>query len=217
MPFCGASGKTKKQEEFAKREQEILNAALSLFEGPHWEQVTVEQISRKAEIGKGTVYKHFASKEEIYAYITIAFTEQLMNEFERVVDSAQVLESLKNIIRVAFDLFLANPAQARVSYYCKREDYRYRLTEELKRKFEALDELFECFIGELLQAGINSGFIPNNPVEHLMMGLSATFDGAITMVWNGDSSYQHADDLDDYVNIISGYMMAGLLGLNKSG
>lgn len=215
MPAGGTEVPTKKQVEFERREQEILSAALSLFEGPHWEQVTVEQISKKAEIGKGTVYKHFTCKEEIYAYITLAFMEQLFEAFEQASKSEDVLEALKNIIRVAFDYFLSNPAQARVSFYCKREDYRDRLNVDLKAKFEALDERLEQFMGKILQSGIDNNLIPKRPVEHHIMGLEATFDGAISMIWNGDVGYQHADDQEAYVNIISEYMLAGLVGLNQ--
>jgi AcrR family transcriptional regulator len=215
MPICGAASISKKQAEFARREQEILQAALSLFEGPHWEQVTVEQISKKAEIGKGTVYKHFASKEEIYAYITLAFTERLFESLEKVIHHEEVLENLKQVIRVAFDVFLGNPAQARVSFYCKREDYRNRLNNELREKFEASDLRVQTFMGTLLQPGIDKGLFIDKPVEHLVMGLEATFDGAISMIWNSDVSYQHADDQETYVDIISEYMLAGLVGLSK--
>jgi len=215
MPTCGAASISKKQAEFARREQEILEAALSLFEGPHWEQVTVEQISKKAEIGKGTVYKHFASKEEIYAYITLAFTEHLFELFEQVIHHEEVLENLKQVIRVAFDVFLGNPAQARVSFYCKREDYRNRLNNELREKFEASDLRVQTFMETILQPGIDKGLFVDKPVEHLVMGLEATFDGAISMIWNSDVSYQHADDQETYVDIISEYMLAGLVGLSK--
>ena len=48
-----------------------------------------------------------------------------------------------------------------------------------------------------------------------MMGLEATFDCAISMIWNGGANFQDADDQETYVNIISEYMLAGLVGLNK--
>ena len=43
----------------------ILAAALRLFERRGFEAVTVDQIAHAADVGKGTVYNHFASKEEI--------------------------------------------------------------------------------------------------------------------------------------------------------
>ena len=61
----------RKIREFERREQEILSAALELFAGERWESVTVTQIAKQAGIGKGTVYKHFASKDEIYARLAL--------------------------------------------------------------------------------------------------------------------------------------------------
>jgi len=206
---------SRKQIEFARREQEILNAAIGLFEGPHWETVTVEQISKKAEIGKGTVYKHFTCKEEIYANITIDFTRRILDKFRKAQNNQQreVIDSLKELISIAFSFFLDNPAEARVSFYCKRADYRERLTLELRSQFDALDQEFESYVGEILQTGIDKGLFPNKPVEHLMMGLEATFDGAISMIWNGDINCQQEHDIEEYVTIISEYMLAGLVGL----
>jgi len=215
MPIEGNEVVSRKQREFARREQEILNAAISLFEGPHWETVTVEQISKKAEIGKGTVYKHFTCKEDIYANITTAFMGRILNSYSDSQDHPEVIDSIKDIISISFDLFLNNPAEARVSFYCKRADFRERLTPELRSRFEELDEQFESYVGQILQSGIQKGLFPNKPVEHLMMGLEATFDGAISMIWNGDINCQHDTDQETYVNIISEYMIAGLVGLTK--
>jgi len=215
MPTGGTETPTKKQIEFKRREEEILKAALSLFQGPCWEQITVEQISKKAEIGKGTVYKHFTCKEEIYANITIAFTQRLFEAFYEAAKNREVLDILKQIIRLGFQYFLNHPAEARVSFYCKREDFRDRLHPELGARFDALDNEFEAFISPILQRGIEEGLFPNVPVEHLMMGLAATFDGAIAMIWNGDTSYRQAENQEAYVDIISTYMLAGLVGLKK--
>lgn len=211
------SSQTRKQIEFAKREEEILKAAISLFENPHWETVTVEQISKKAEIGKGTVYKHFASKEELYARITILFWRRLLATFDALPAQNELIGDVRQMIRTSFDMFINNPAEARVSFYCKRVDYRERLSDETKAEFEDLESAFESYIGSMLEPGIKSGLFPDMPIEHLMMGLEATFDGAISTIWNGDVSACVPDfDLDSYINLISEYMVAGLLGLAKS-
>jgi len=215
MPTSGKTTLSKKQIEFAKREQEILKAAISLFESPHWETVTVEQISKKAEIGKGTVYKHFTCKEEIYANISTSFIRRILLTYQQIPEQAQIIDSIKEIISISFDFFLNNPAEARVSFYCKRADFRERLTVELRQEFEELDEQFESYIGSILLPGIESGLFPDMPVEHLMMGLEATFDGAISMIWNGDMNCKHVDNQETYVNIVSEYMIAGLVGLAK--
>ena len=64
---------SRKERAFSLREAEILEAARVLFAIGDWEAVTVADIAQRAEIGKGTVYKHFASKEELYARIALDF------------------------------------------------------------------------------------------------------------------------------------------------
>lgn len=211
----GSETLSRKQIEFAKREQEILKAAISLFEDPHWENVTVEQISKKAEIGKGTVYKHFSCKEEIYAHISISFFRRMLSSYDSLPADGEVVDIIRAIISTSFQQFLDNPAEARVSFYCKRADFRERLTEELRAEFEHLDGLFESYISAILEPGIKRGVFPEMPVEHLMMALEATFDGAISTIWNGSNNCGQEMDLETYINIISEYMVAGLVGLAK--
>jgi AcrR family transcriptional regulator len=212
---------TKKQIEFARRERLILDAAISLFEGPRWETVTVEQISRQAQIGKGTVYKHFTCKEEIYAHIAADFFEKLLTAYDGIkvrpdAERADLISCIQQIIRISFDLFLNNPVEAKLSFYCKRADFRARLKEELRQQFERLDECFKHYIGTILNQGVALGFFPDKPVEHLMIGLEATFDGAVSMIWNGDINCHLVADQESYVSIISEFMLAGLIGLNNA-
>lgn len=212
----GNETQSRKQIEFAKREQEILKAAISLFENPHWETVTVEQISKKAEIGKGTVYKHFTCKEEIYARISILFSNRILASYEALPEQSETIDAIREIIRVSFAQFLDNPAEARVSFYCKRFDFRERLSVDYQQEFNQLDELFVSYIGSILEQGIQKGLFPNIPIEQLTMGLEATFDGAISTIWNGGLNCLEDTDLETYINLISEYMVAGLVGLAKA-
>lgn len=203
---------SRKEREFARREHDILDAALSLFTGPNWEQVTVEQISRQAEIGKGTVYKHFDCKEEIYARIAISFNRRLLDTFLELDTALPVIEILRRCIKLAFDIYLANPAPARVSFYCQRGDFTDRLNPELQQEFESIENRFNVFFGEILTHGIEQNVIPNRPIDHLMVGLQATFDGAISMIWNNDFCAQETLDEDTFIQLISEFMLAGLIG-----
>ena len=57
----------RKAREFRQREQVFLEAAVSLLDREDWQAVTIEQIADRAEYAKGTVYRHFASKDDLYA------------------------------------------------------------------------------------------------------------------------------------------------------
>lgn len=53
------------QQERGKRER-ILEAAQSVFARKGYYQAKIEEIAELAEVGKGTVYEYFASKQELY-------------------------------------------------------------------------------------------------------------------------------------------------------
>lgn len=74
---------SRKVREFRRREDEILTSALTLFLELGEDRVTVEMIADDVGIGKGTIYKHFKSKAEIYL--------RLMLDYER--DLAELLRS----------------------------------------------------------------------------------------------------------------------------
>jgi len=46
--------------------EKIIEATVDFFkEQAHYEQITLTKVAKRAEIGKSTVYEHFASKEDL--------------------------------------------------------------------------------------------------------------------------------------------------------
>lgn len=84
---------TQKAREFRQREQAILDGAQQLFIEHGEEKVTVEMIADKVGIGKGTIYKHFATKNEIYVLLMIRYEEELADLFRRI-DMSEDKQSL---------------------------------------------------------------------------------------------------------------------------
>jgi len=114
---------------FRQREQRILDAALELLLEYGEETVTVEQIAHHVDIGKGTIYKHFTSKVEIYM--------RLLFNYE-----AQLEDSLKQAIREAEQGNYAAPARA---YFESRmsDPTKDRLFQRLEEKIIALKQAQE--------------------------------------------------------------------------
>lgn len=50
----------------ARRREVILNAAAELFAGRDYASVQVEEVAKRAGVGKATLYRYFPSKEELY-------------------------------------------------------------------------------------------------------------------------------------------------------
>ena len=60
-----------KKKLFLAREQRIIDAAIELFLEESIDRITVSKIAVRAGIGKGTVYKHFLTKNEILIRIIL--------------------------------------------------------------------------------------------------------------------------------------------------
>ncbi|MGB1984541.1 MAG: TetR/AcrR family transcriptional regulator, partial [Porticoccaceae bacterium] len=60
-----------KKKLFLAREQRIIDAAVELFLEESIDRITVSKIALRAAIGKGTVYKHFLTKNEILIRIIL--------------------------------------------------------------------------------------------------------------------------------------------------
>src|SRR5579872_3964309 len=57
--------------------EKILVAAARLFASQHFHEVRMEDIAAAAEVGKGTLYRYFKDKEELYAALLDQAAEQM--------------------------------------------------------------------------------------------------------------------------------------------
>lgn len=201
----------RKLREFSRREHEILAASIRLFDADDWQTVTVDEIAELAEVGKGTVYKHFSSKEDIYARLTLDFYEALLEELARV-DLNQPAEAVfMQSIEVALWYHYKNPAYRRVTQYCKRGDFKKRISAELQQQFRECDEKFKGKALELLKVCAATGVIPEAPFQQMIYGISTTFEGAVNILWNGECLGDEVI-VDEYIHAISAFIMSGLKG-----
>lgn len=170
----------RKEREFKRREEDILAAALSLFDRDDWQSVTIDEIAAKAEIGKGTIYKHFESKDQIYAKLVLDFHRKVIAEL-RAIDRGQ---KPLQVIGECMDVFWRAHGQADASYkrlnqYCRRKDFRKLVGEKLGRELDALDEEVMNLLGPVFERGMREGELVQKPVESLMLGSHAAMVGLI--------------------------------------
>ena len=108
---------SRKVREFRRREQEILDVSLKLFLEQGEDSVTVEMIADAVGIGKGTIYKHFKSKAEIYLRLMLNYERELNELFQ----SDSVSSDKEALSRAYFSFRMRDPQ-------------RYRLFDRLEEK-----------------------------------------------------------------------------------
>ncbi|MFH0926137.1 MAG: helix-turn-helix domain-containing protein [bacterium] len=95
----------------------ILEASLNLFKRFGYKKTTIEEIAREAGIGKGSVYLHFNSKEDILLTLIKRHHQTMIEEWVRIVHTNCLLEkkisnmlifSISEIQKKKEEIFLPN-------------------------------------------------------------------------------------------------------------
>jgi AcrR family transcriptional regulator len=165
----------RKEREFRRREEEILAAALALFRNNDWQSVTVEQVAEAAEIGKGTIYKHFASKDEIYARLVMEYQRHAIEKLRRIDAKLDVIQRLRAIIAVTWEQNMAAEEYQRLVQYCSRDDFRASLSPETRDALKRQDDEYFDLIAAVLEEGVRRSLLPKKTPQELLFGPYAGF------------------------------------------
>jgi AcrR family transcriptional regulator len=90
---------------FRAREQAILQAAEALLLELGDESITIEMIAERVGIAKGTIYKHFQSKDELILQLLIAYEAGLAEEMHRAIATGEVTQ----VVQAYFTYRLSSP------------------------------------------------------------------------------------------------------------
>lgn len=102
----------RKQREYAKRKNLILDTARRFFRRRGFGSVTIDDIANEIEFSKGTIYSHFESKEEIFAQILLGHLNKLTAVLGRAAASCS---STEDGVRRALEAYL--------NFYEQNSDY----------------------------------------------------------------------------------------------
>lgn len=168
---------SRKVREFRRREQEILDTALKLFLEQGEDSVTVEMIADAVGIGKGTIYKHFKSKAEIYLRLMLDYERDL----KTLLDSPDMDRDKEALSRAYFEFRMRDPQ-------------RYWLFDRLEEKVvkgnqvpELVDELHRIrasnfeHLTELIKGRIAEGKLENVPPYFHYCAAWALVHGAVAL------------------------------------
>ena len=136
----------RRAREFQRREADLLQAALALSNRDDWQAVTIDQIAQKAEIGKGTVYKHFATKDEIYARLAIDFHRLVLRRLQAIDATSAARERLRDVLSVFWEVYSTHTEYQRVVDYCERPDFKRRVGDPVRREMQELEAAFAALI-----------------------------------------------------------------------
>ena len=144
--------KTRQQRRVSRTRQKLLDAASSLFAEKGLDLTTIDDITERADVGKGTFYYHFKNKEGLIKILI----NNVLGELKEVINSkaegiTNLSELMDTLIGVHIEFF-SSRWEDFVLYYQGRADLK------LKEGYAVLEEPFldyletiETLLGSLIK------------------------------------------------------------------
>jgi AcrR family transcriptional regulator len=134
---------SRQQRRYNRTGNKIMDAARSVFAEKGLSAATVDDITERADIGRGSFYYHFANKEElireIIGEILGELTEQMETRSKQLKDLGPMLDAM---INTHIDFF-SSRWEDFVLYYQGRADLTLEYT------FEGLETPFMDYLGSI--------------------------------------------------------------------
>jgi AcrR family transcriptional regulator len=181
--------KERRIKEKDSRRKLILKSARALFFKKGFHKVTVDEIAKIAELGKGSIYLYFNSKEEIYAQILLNDIENLYQLVSPVFEKrGSTMDLLEEFSRIYVDFFLNEGELFRILIAYMVHPDQMNLTKELNSKILEANARSVSIIGKILEKGVSSGELsPQINIRQTQNGLWGLLNGIISLfIFFGD-------------------------------
>lgn len=99
-----------------EKRQTILNAAISEFAEFGYRSASTNAIVKKSEISKGSLFKYFENKEDLYFYILDRVTSDLLEGITKEISclSPELFQRVLDYSALEFSWYLRNPEKAKL-------------------------------------------------------------------------------------------------------
>jgi AcrR family transcriptional regulator len=178
----------RRARELRQRERVLLDAAIALLDRDDWQAVTVEAIAERAEYAKGTIYRHFASKDDLYVRLAVDWTEGTHAALEAL-DAERPFEAvLRDVVRVCWRRMTGDRVHARLLQHVQRADFLEGVSSATRSDLDAAEARILGLVAGLIDWGIAEGAIPRAPLEPRLFAVTALLMGALRLhpLWGGD-------------------------------
>ena len=176
----------KREANKEKKQTAILAAALGVFGGKGYAAAKIIDIARAAEVGKGTIYEYYRSKEDLFFAVFEWYAAQLAKD--STVDAACLggdpAQRMKNLLSSVFTAFhkQIDTFSVFLEFWAAagNPDMRDRYRSALLSMYDT----FRILIVDLLEEGKGSGvFRSDVDSASTAAGLVGALDGMMLQAW----------------------------------
>jgi AcrR family transcriptional regulator len=144
-----------KSEESRRR---ILDAARAIFFEQGFEAANLDSVARVAGVAKGTIYRYFESKAELYVAVLAHNAELFVQRMEQTIDPAlDPEEQIRRIARFYFRHYTENPEYFRIFWAVENERLIGGLPEGVLAAVTGVWERCLAILSRQIERGIQEG------------------------------------------------------------
>jgi AcrR family transcriptional regulator len=130
--------KTRSQKKVKRTRKRLKKAALDVFSEKSVDAATIEDITEKADLGKGTLYQHFEDKDQIVITLVDEAVEHLIERIRSYDSAPETLEDmLEHLLNVHYEFSVDSSEEFLLLFQGKLL---------LKLQSDTLDELEEPYL-----------------------------------------------------------------------
>ena len=119
-------------EQKNETRRRILASARKVFLASGYMDANLNEIARGADVGKGTLYRHFASKGELYLAMLSEHGEDLLREMAEVLDGdGPVLKQIEGMAHFYLDFWSRHPEHFQIIHAVQHADWVGPLSPDL--------------------------------------------------------------------------------------
>lgn len=137
-----------------ERRRQIIEAATTLFSRKGFRGTTTREIARAVGVSEAMLFKHFATKEELYAAIIEAksHVERLMDAVVKAAERGDDAEVLRSLAREVIARTRTDPTLMRLTFFSALEGHA--LSDMMFRsRVQQLDDFLSRYIARRIAAG----------------------------------------------------------------
>ena len=143
-----------------EKQERIMNAAKSEFANKGYHKTSIQDISKKADISKGSMYQYFRNKQELFVYIIKQGLDLKFHHMYKVIEDykgSSFYNLLEELLKVGIQIGRDNPDLYKISQFMNN-NLPAGVTEELSKiiNVEAMIK-YRQFMNDLLQKAIAIG------------------------------------------------------------
>ncbi len=161
------SQQSRKERERQARKTEILDAARTVFSERGFEKATLDEIAARAELGKGTIYNYFNSKEALFASVIVRGIKRFQAYvLAAVQDSSDPRTKIEAYIDASFTFFGKHRSLFSIFEFEKSALAR-SLGEDLTAAFCENEMDIVQVLEQLFHEGVRSGDFKNLDTQRM--------------------------------------------------